>query len=771
MKESTMKGIGPHDARSPQQGSGNDQGLSNPTGAAARVDLTAGELVPGTRYRILSKLGQGGMGAVYAAEHVDIERKVALKVLRADIDIDAETLKQFRQEARATSKIGSAFICDVTDFGEIPDGRVFFVMEYLDGPSLGRVMRETDHLDPARTVAILRQISKGLGAAHEKKMVHLDVKPDNIMLVSRDKRADAVKIVDFGIAGLIHQKVEEEVTLAGTPEYIAPERAAGEGFDHRSDVYALGVLGYEMLCGAVPFHGRTSRATLTMQVKDVPTPLAKRATQRIPEPLQALVMTMLAKDPAARPQSMAEVEALLCEAQIAAGFVTPWDDLELPAVDEEWRARLAKRMPAPGSRSRKAVLAVTAGIAIVAAGASIYLGAIRKPEVIIREVRVELTKTEEAPAVATALMNADQAARNQRYTRPAHDSALSHIQSAEAEAAKLGRTSAGAMTLRRAYASALAVIGNELLKSGLGDLAIPKYKEALLFLPDDSELQAKAELTPEERKSRQRPVATGPTPTPPAPAPPVDNAREAATRIFVAATQRRPSEARLAMKMLADFDIGGVQTARLADGLRTRAAAEWKAGHLDNAQMMYQLIAQLDPQDAEARERAKPPTAADTKPEPAPAALALAAAPAAAKGKRKEAEPAADTTPELARDPVAAQKAAEAGAAALGRGRLGEAESWFNRAVRADASNVIGVAGLAEVAFERAKYSEAMDYARRAARLSPKTSKYLVLLGDAYFKLLRYDQAQATYQQARTLAPTDEGIKNRLARVEAKLAR
>ena len=757
-----MKGLG---------GSANDQGALQPTGSAPRVDLTPGELVPGTRYKILAKLGQGGMGAVYAAEHVDIERKVALKVLRADIDLDDETMAQFRQEARATSKIGSAYICDVTDFGEIPDGRIFFVMEYLDGPSLGRVMRESDHLEPARTVAILRQICKGLGAAHQKKMVHLDVKPDNIMLVSRDKRADAVKIVDFGIAGLLHQKVEEEVSLAGTPEYIAPERASGEGFDHRSDIYALGVLGYEMLCGVVPFHGRNSRATLVMQVKDVPTPLGKRAKQRIPEALEALVMTMLAKDPAARPQSMAEVEALLCEAQIAASFVTPWDDLDLPAVDEEWRARLGRRMPAPGSRARKAVLMVTAGIAIVAAAASIYLGAIRKPEVIIREVRVELTKTEEAPEVATALLNADQAARQQRYTRPPHDSALSHIQAAEAEAAKLGRKSAGAQTLRRAYASALAVIGNELLKAGLGDLAIAKYKEALQFLPDDAELQAKAELTPEERKVRQRPPAAGPTPAPP-PSPPVDNAKEAATRIFVAATQRRPSEARLAMKTLADFDVGGVQTARLADGLRTRAAAEWKAGHLDNAQMLYQLISQLDPQDAEARERAKPPTAADTKPpQPAPAAAVPGAAPVAAKGKRKEPEPAADATPELPRDPVAAQKAAEAGAAALGRGRLGEAESWFNRAVRADASNVIGVAGLAEVAFERAKYSEAMDYARRAARLSPKTPKYLVLLGDAYFKLLRYDQALATYQQARALAPADEGVKNRLARVEAKLSR
>ena len=182
-------------------------------------------MIPGTRYRILSKIGEGGMGAVYAAEHVDLEKKVAIKVLRADVAPDAETLQQFRQEARAASGIGNIYICDVTDFGEVSDGRVFFVMEYLDGVSLGRVLRETPRCAPGRAIAILRQVAKALGAAHEKGIVHLDVKPDNVMLVHRGKRGDAVKVVDFGIAGLMHQSGEED-EIAGTPEYMAPERAS-----------------------------------------------------------------------------------------------------------------------------------------------------------------------------------------------------------------------------------------------------------------------------------------------------------------------------------------------------------------------------------------------------------------------------------------------------------------------------------------------------------------------------------------------------------------
>src|SRR6185369_7649264 len=347
------------------------------------VDLVAGQVIPGTRYRIQSKIGQGGMGAVYAAEHVDLEKKVALKVLRADVALDPETLQLFRREARAASKIGNLYICDVTDFGEVPDGRVFFVMEYLDGVSLGRVLREAPLLPPERAIPILRQVAKALGAAHDKGIVHLDVKPDNVMLMERGSRTDAVKVVDFGIAGLLHQKAGEE-TIAGTPEYIAPERASGHGYDNRSDIYALGVMAYEMLAGQVPLQGKSHIATLTMQVKDAPEPLGRTAPE-LPAELQALVMSMLDKAPEARPQTMAAVEALLCEAQIAAGITTRWDDLELPAVDEAWRAKLQKRMPTPGRRARRAVVAGAVTMAAIGVALAVYFGLIRKPRVVVKE--------------------------------------------------------------------------------------------------------------------------------------------------------------------------------------------------------------------------------------------------------------------------------------------------------------------------------------------------------------------------------------------------
>jgi serine/threonine protein kinase/tetratricopeptide (TPR) repeat protein len=746
------------------------------TGAGARgprptvpaVDLGRGEVIPGTRYRILSKIGEGGMGSVYLSEHVDLEKKVALKLLRPDVARDAETLQQFRGEARAAAKASGAYICDVTDFGELADGRVFFVMEYLDGQSLGRVLRQSTRVDAARALPILRQVAKALGAAHEKGIVHLDVKPDNIMLLPSGKRGDAVKVVDFGIAGLMSQTGEED-EIAGTPEYIAPERARGQGYDHRSDVYALGVMAYEMLAGIVPFHGKNHVATLTMQVKDPPVPVRRQAGAKdVPEELADLVMRMLSKDPEARPQNMAEVEALLCEVQIALGIKTDWDDLELPAVDDAWRQKLARRMPS-AARPRRAFILGAGGVALASLAVALYFIFIRAPDVVVKEVRVELTKTEEAPAVAAALLKADQAARRERYVRPPKDSALHYIVEAEAEAQKVGRPSAGAAALRRAYASALTVIGNELVKADLRDLAVTKYKEALLFLPNDPDLQAKAELSVEERRRRaardeKRPggaVSAAPASTP------ADEAKETAAGVFVAATHGHLSEARLSLKYLATLDPGGVQAARLADALRVRAASAWSAGRTSEARSLYALVSEIDPRDAQARERAKePPPAAS--PDAGAAPAAVAAAPS--KGKHLEVA-ARDAESAAPRDAAASRRASDAGAAAMSRGRLADAEEAFTKAVRADSTNAAAVGGLAEVAFERARYSDALDYARRASHLAPKSSKYLVETGDAYFKLLRYDEALASYEKAATLAPNDAAIKSRLDRIRAKMGK
>ena len=337
----------------------------------AETELVPGQTIAGTRYRALEKLGEGGMGAVYLAEHVDIERKVALKLLHSDLVQNPLVLRQFRQEARAASRIGNPYICDVTDWGEVEDGRVFFVMEYLDGASLGTVLKEERRFTPARMIPIVRQVAKALGAAHEKGIVHLDVKPDNVILIEKDSRQDAVKVVDFGIAGLLGQGSAGGKVM-GTPEYMAPERAQGLGYDHRSDIYSLGVMAYEMLVGEVPLQGSAAVETLAMQVDEQPDRINERLTEPIPEKIEALIMRMLEKDAARRPQNMAEVEARLIEAQLEARIQTPWDEeLTLPPMDPDRAARIARRL-SPEPRSARLYLAVASSVAALSVTLAIF---------------------------------------------------------------------------------------------------------------------------------------------------------------------------------------------------------------------------------------------------------------------------------------------------------------------------------------------------------------------------------------------------------------
>jgi serine/threonine protein kinase len=357
-------------------------------------ELPINEVIPGTRYRVREKLGEGGMGAVYLAEHVDIERRVALKLVHAELLRNPMVLGQFRQEARAASRIGNPYICDVTDWGELPDGRVFFVMEYLDGSSLGRVLEQARKLPPARCIPILRQVAKALGSAHEKGIVHLDVKPDNVLLVGKEGRTDAVKVVDFGVAGILGQQSGSSRVM-GTPEYMAPERAVGKTYDHRSDIYSLGVMAYEMLVGEVPFQGPTPIETLSLQASEIPDRINERLRHPIPEALESVVMDMLEKSPSRRPQSMAEVEALLLEAQIEAGLRTPWDDLALPPVAPDRAARIARKLRAS---TRRTVL-ISGATAVAAVGVISIVYAVYQPPKVMTVTRLSAPtpRTEIAP--------------------------------------------------------------------------------------------------------------------------------------------------------------------------------------------------------------------------------------------------------------------------------------------------------------------------------------------------------------------------------------
>jgi serine/threonine-protein kinase len=284
-----------------------------PGGSPAAYDPLLGTTIDG-RYAIEARLGEGGMGVVYKARHVLIDKPVAIKILRKEAAQDATAVQRFIQEAKSASKIGHSNIVDITDFGVLSDGHAYFVMEFLQGPTLAQALQEGP-LQPARVCHIGAQMARGLHAAHQKGIVHRDLKPENIFLLEREGQKDFVKVVDFGIAKIgSGQRLTQVGMVLGTPEYMSPEQATGQETDHRVDQYALGCMMYEMLTGVVPFLSDRPAQTLTKHVfEPVIPPRQRKPELDIPPALEAVVLRTLAKKPADRFPSMRELEQALVQ--------------------------------------------------------------------------------------------------------------------------------------------------------------------------------------------------------------------------------------------------------------------------------------------------------------------------------------------------------------------------------------------------------------------------------------------------------------------------
>ena len=285
------------------------------------------------RYRLDGIVGRGGMGLVYKAEHVGIRRTVALKLLHTTLAQVPELRSRFEREARAIGVISHPNCVDVSDFGELDDGSLYLVMEYVDGKSLGDILDRERVLEPRRALRILKHVLAGLGHAHERGIIHRDVKPENVLLVEQNGDRDFAKILDFGIAKLLSQRVDDGVKLTqagvafGTPVYMSPEQALGNPVDPRADLYAASVMAYEMICGRPPFYSDDKLEVLSMHTARPVPPMDE--TRRyvmgkkagvLPMGVERVVFKGLAKHPKERWQTAADfihgIDEILVNLQI-----------------------------------------------------------------------------------------------------------------------------------------------------------------------------------------------------------------------------------------------------------------------------------------------------------------------------------------------------------------------------------------------------------------------------------------------------------------------
>jgi tRNA A-37 threonylcarbamoyl transferase component Bud32 len=386
---------------------------------ASDGDPFLGTTVAG-RFVILGRLGAGSMGTVYRARQEAVGREVAIKILRADRAFDATAKARFSREARAMSLLVSPHTVTVFDFGELPDPRgddltgdtsLYLAMEMLEGESLGARLKRRGRLPVEEAVNVARQALASLAEAHDKGIIHRDLKPDNLFLAGTPggpAPREICKVLDFGIAKIVHDQggvdaLETQAgTVFGTPRYMSPEQAQGKSLDPRSDLYALGVLLYQMLVGKAPFVDDDAVVVMARHIKTIPVPPADAAPDAgIGAELSAVVMRALAKDPAERPPSAHAFIAELDRAVARRGRVDerrdrrhdgaaspPYEGL---AVARDDLASPARTGGPPRMRRSRALFLVGLSAAVSTAAGLLAMTALRPPRV--PPARAELAHT------------------------------------------------------------------------------------------------------------------------------------------------------------------------------------------------------------------------------------------------------------------------------------------------------------------------------------------------------------------------------------------
>ena len=292
------------------------------------------------RFQIIAELGEGAMGKVYLAEHPVLGRQYAVKVLKETAAANKNLAERFRREAKIASRLDHPNIVVITDFGTMENGQLYLIMEYIDGESIRELIEKTSprRLPMMRSLELIRQLSGAIGAAHRANIIHRDIKPDNILLGKNRIGGDLVKILDFGLAKIVEGSDMAKLTKAGdifgSPYYMSPEQCVGEPSDHRADIYALGVVAFELLTGQVPFERKSIPAMIKAHLLDPPPRPSSMLTageEPLPAELEEFVLRCLAKKREDRPQNALEFTQLVARFQEKHREVTEAAGVQRPA--------------------------------------------------------------------------------------------------------------------------------------------------------------------------------------------------------------------------------------------------------------------------------------------------------------------------------------------------------------------------------------------------------------------------------------------------------
>ena len=355
--------------------------------AAPASDLV-GQVVA-DRYHVIKKLGEGGMGQVYLAEHVKMGRRSAIKVMNPSMVHDPDAVARFNREASNASRITHPNVCAIYDFGETPEGLIYLAMEFIEGEPLTDLLEREGALPVRRAAQIFTQVADALQAAHDLGIVHRDLKPDNIMLAQK-KGSDQVKVVDFGIAKAVGgeesgQKVTKTGLVVGTPEFMSPEQLSGDKLDGRSDLYSLALVFYRMLAGKLPFEATTVQETMIKRLTDEPTKLAEsRPDLTFPAGLQGVLDAALTRSPTDRYQTVAKfADDVAAVTGIGRDTSSGVPQTRAGIADTEGKTQLldtaagltqridrisATRAPAPAPKKRLMVPVAVGVVVVLAAG-------------------------------------------------------------------------------------------------------------------------------------------------------------------------------------------------------------------------------------------------------------------------------------------------------------------------------------------------------------------------------------------------------------------